>query len=410
MFNAEQIKQIIDNSEEQIHPYAQPIVSVRDKNIRGFEFLSRFILDQQLVAPSPVFAAAEKHNLALELDRSSRKRAFKAFKAIHDSNEHLIMFFNFNTSLIDKTTERYGHLAQTIEFMQIDPGRVVIEILESRAQNTQALLDFVAFYREKGFIIALDDIGSGYSSFERIALIKPDIIKIDRSLVNDIHRHYHKTEIVRSLVSLAHKTGALVVAEGIETENEAVTVLDIGADFLQGFYFARPAPADQPPKADNLTNTAALFLRKRQQYLIYRSEMQQHYSGILRLLTSKLVSVGSQQVNEQLKSLINDYAVIECGYILSSDGMQLGETIAGRPFKNKNRKKIYYPASSGTDHSLKEYYLPLINGARRFFTEPYISSATGQTCVTGSAPFETSDNRSFILCIDFLNLKEKETR
>ena len=87
-------------------------------------------------------------------------------------------------------------------------------------------------------LIALDDMGTGYSNLERIASIKPDIIKLDRSLIQDIDREYHKQELFDFFLKLAHKIGVFVVVEGIETEAEALSCLERGADLVQGFYFA----------------------------------------------------------------------------------------------------------------------------------------------------------------------------
>ncbi len=78
------------------------------------------------------------------------------------------------------------------------------------------------------------------SNLDRISIIKPDILKIDKSLVQSAAGQYHSSEIVKSLVALAHRIGSLVIAEGVETANEAVIALELGVDMLQGYYFAKP--------------------------------------------------------------------------------------------------------------------------------------------------------------------------
>ena len=91
--------------------------------------------------------------------------------------------------------------------------------------------------------MVLDDVGAGHSNLDRIPLFRPDVIKIDRSLITGVDGDFYKQETFKSLVSLSRRIGALVVAEGIETEAEAVTALELGADLLQGFFLGRPSAA-----------------------------------------------------------------------------------------------------------------------------------------------------------------------
>jgi EAL domain-containing protein (putative c-di-GMP-specific phosphodiesterase class I) len=99
---------------------------------------------------------------------------------------------------------------------------------------------FIENQRKQGVLIALDDIGAGFSNLERVAELKPDLIKIDRSLVMGLHQSYHKQEVFSSLVKLAHSLGALLLAEGAESEEETMQALELGADMIQGYYFSRP--------------------------------------------------------------------------------------------------------------------------------------------------------------------------
>jgi len=91
-----------------------------------------------------------------------------------------------------------------------------------------------------GFSVALDDVGTGHSNLERIARIKPDIIKIDRCLIHDLDQERYRYIVVRSLRNLAQSIGALVLAEGLETEGEALAALDLDINLHQGYYYAKP--------------------------------------------------------------------------------------------------------------------------------------------------------------------------
>jgi len=113
-----------------------------------------------------------------------------------------------------------GHLLKQVRQFNLNPNNVAIEIIESRVNDTGALNEFISRHREYGFLFALDDIGSGYSNLDRITITEPDLLKIDRSLISQIDINYHKQEVLKSLVNLARRIGALVVAEGVEREED----------------------------------------------------------------------------------------------------------------------------------------------------------------------------------------------
>ncbi len=121
-------------------------------------------------------------------------------------------------------------------------SQIVLEVTE-RAQLTPGLdLDrTVAALREAGYRVALDDLGEGYAGLSWLVKLVPDVAKLDMSLVRDIHQSRMKRELVSSLVSACHHENTLVVAEGVETAEEARILRVLGCDLMQGYYFARPA-------------------------------------------------------------------------------------------------------------------------------------------------------------------------
>ena len=222
----------------------QPIVSIKKKSVIGFEALSRGVTAQagDLISPKQLYDAAEGEGLTMELDRLCRAKAFESYGATRNDPDRFILTVNLDPSILNEETVGSNHLRSLAESLGMQPGKVLIEIIESRIRDIEALKKFVALYREYGFLIALDDIGTGLSNLDRVSIIKPDILKIDKSLVQDAALHYHSGEIVKSLVSLAHRIGSLVIAEGVETADQAVIALELGVDMLQGFYFAKPGP------------------------------------------------------------------------------------------------------------------------------------------------------------------------
>ena len=121
--------------------------------------------------------------------------------------------------------------------------RVVLEITErSSLDEVRDARRRVAALREMGFRIAVDDLGAGYAGLSSFTLLEPEIVKLDMSLVRDIHVTSTKQKVVRSMTALSKDMGMIVVAEGVETTEERDCLLDLGIDLLQGFLFAKPGP------------------------------------------------------------------------------------------------------------------------------------------------------------------------
>jgi EAL domain-containing protein (putative c-di-GMP-specific phosphodiesterase class I) len=121
---------------------------------------------------------------------------------------------------------------------------VVLEITErSSLDEVKDARRRVAALREMGFRIAVDDLGAGYAGLSSFTLLEPEIVKLDMSLIRDIHITSTKQKVVRSMTALSKDMGMTVVAEGVETQAERDCLVDLGCDLLQGFLFAKPGRA-----------------------------------------------------------------------------------------------------------------------------------------------------------------------
>jgi EAL domain-containing protein (putative c-di-GMP-specific phosphodiesterase class I) len=119
--------------------------------------------------------------------------------------------------------------------------RVVLEITERASlSGIDELPARIRTLRQMGFRIAIDDFGAGYSGLGTFAQLEPEVVKLDISLVAEVHKSPTKQKLIRSMTDLCHELGIQVIAEGIETAEERDSVLSLGCDLLQGFLFARP--------------------------------------------------------------------------------------------------------------------------------------------------------------------------
>jgi diguanylate cyclase (GGDEF)-like protein len=253
--------------------------------------------------------------------------------------------------------------------------------------------------------VALDDVGTGFSNMDRILLVKPNIIKIDASLVKNIHNDFYKQGVFKSLVIMANKIGALVIAEGVETEEEAIQVLRLGGHMIQGYYFSVP---EKISDANTLySNEKIAFLGSRfNQYMgLQYTKEKNKYRELNRLVNESVKRLAGRcraEFDAELREIVTVCRTMECAYILDSAGVQISRTVCSCADMENRRNLIFYSAREGTDHSMEKYYYPLVSAKRkRYTTEPYISLATGNLCVTVSAVFESSEKTKCILCADF---------
>ena len=383
----------------------QPIISMREKIVVGLEALSFGTnpISGERIPPGVLFERGAEEDVLLELDRLCRENALNAFSRIARPSE-LLVWLNIETSILSPEVVGTGRLIESVLRNGLRPDHVVIEIVESAVSDLTALQTFVDRHKAMGFLIALDDVGTGHSSMERIARIKPDIIKIDRFLVRGLEREYYKREAVRSLADLARGIGALVVAEGVETEDEALAVLDLGINIHQGFFYAHPdqAPSDQTNQCRrSMDNLAKHFRRQRVQRFEKRKASFADMGETVRSIAYDLVLLKPKDLDAALKSLIQDQPDLECLYVLDMDGIQVTETICNDQCLSRPTSLLFRPAPKGADLSLKDYFLLVKAGLPQYFSDPYISRASGNLCITVSFPFVSGSQKQYILCADY---------
>lgn len=382
----------------------QPIVSVSRKMVSGLEGLIRGINTdtKEIISPPALFQAARDADVALELDRACRENVVEAFRPIFEQNNSMLLFVNMDASILENSVGS-NYLLKQVMRHGINPGNVVIEISEIKVVGSLALKKFADAYRNYGFKIALDDVGTGSSNMDRILLVKPDIIKVDMSLVRNISTDYYKQGVFKSLVNLSNKIGALVIAEGVETEEEAIEVLRLGSHMIQGYYFS--IPLEFYDEGNILSGNKINSLSKRFNEYMHRQIIEERdknkkLNRIVDGAVKQLTGIPSHFFDEQLSGLLQSNELAECAYVLDEKGFQISDTVCF--YEKEVENLIFFSACRGTDHSMEKYYYPLISAKlRKFVTEPYISLATGNLCITISKSFVNCENQRFILCVDF---------
>jgi len=226
--------------EEQISTYFQPLVSLKDGSVFAYEALSRGPKDTPMENPMMLFSIAEKANLSFELDRLCRRKAIQNAKGLDPSQK---VFVNTYPATMQDPQFKGEALYSLLRDARLKGSNIVFEITEQFAiENYEIFKEQQQYYTERGFELAVDDIGTGYGSLEAIANLKTNYVKIDLSIIRDIHKTPIKQELLKAITGIGRKAGAKIIAEGIETEDELRLLQELDIDFGQGFLFAKPAP------------------------------------------------------------------------------------------------------------------------------------------------------------------------
>ena len=220
----------------------QPILDLRSNRVCGFEALARLNSEQLgLVSPLEFIPIAEQAKLIVPIGRNVFLQAFRFLKKLKEKGFDTINVF-INVSAIQVLAENFtDDLLEMITGMQILPDNIGIEITESVVSvDYQGIYRVLGTLRDSGLHVAIDDFGTGYSSLARERELNVDCLKIDKFFVDKLLTLSPEDAITAGIISMAHRRGHCVVAEGVEHEEQKEYLLRNGCDKIQGFLVARP--------------------------------------------------------------------------------------------------------------------------------------------------------------------------
>ncbi|MGG1676860.1 EAL domain-containing protein [Neobacillus sp. NRS-1170] len=226
-------------SKKDIKLLAQPIIDVATKEIRAWEMLTRGPQGTLLENPMPLFSLARQTGMLYELEMIIIEKVLEQIKTTRCRQD---IFVNCTPLTLGNLRFTRDLKNLMLKYKSISPKQITIEVTES--DSIEGLKNFIyniKVLRLMGFRIAVDDTGAGYSSLNTISEIMPDIIKIDRSVIQNIHLNSLKESMLKGLLLVAREAGSLVVAEGIESEEEASVLTRNKVDLAQGNFYAPPA-------------------------------------------------------------------------------------------------------------------------------------------------------------------------
>lgn len=230
-------------AEADLYSVYQPIVSLADRTVVAHEALLRGVVDGREISGADLFFVAEAAGWTDRLDRIARESAIDgAARWLGDADLHV----NVVPTAIHRPQVCLAGTEHAAHDAGIAASQLVFEVVESHAITDRGhLFSILEHYRSLGWRVALDDVGAGWSSRSLLAAVRPDVVKLDKRLVHELPDDGART-VLRAITGLAHQLGAVVVAEGIETEWLADEVARLGVDLGQGWLLGRPVCPEPP--------------------------------------------------------------------------------------------------------------------------------------------------------------------
>lgn len=371
----------------EISSFLQPIFSLKTSSVVGFEALCRGFKSGEIIYPLELFSKAKKFGKISELEFGCRLSAFYHFDKVKLGNK--ILFLNLGTEFLEDENH-IDTLLNLSDKYKISPKNICLEILESKINDTKKLIKFIKTARYYGYMIAIDDFGQGDSNYERLCYIKPDIIKIDISLIRDIQLNPVKKAVVKHIASLGHSFGALILAEGIEQDQELFSCMDVDVDMFQGFLLSKPKSIDDI-ELSTLDIHFKTFINTN---IINNIQKHINYKNKLSIFKSIFNKIKNDTLDEiTFKKYIEKYDFVQAIYLLGEDGKAMFDTI----YQRNHIKPLFKPAKKGENLSFKDYFIfPKYLKDNIYITNPYISQINGKFCITISGTIN-----QYILCVDF---------
>ncbi|MEY2863056.1 MAG: hypothetical protein RLY58_763 [Pseudomonadota bacterium] len=249
-------------SNDELTVYYQPKIDVKSQHLEGFEALVRWIHPTKgLISPVQFIPLAEETGLISALGEIVLDKSCAQIKAWQEQGFDGI---KVSVNVVAQQLQR-GNFVETVDRIlaahQLNPRWLELEITESSLmddpEKVKAVLNEI---KSRHVTIALDDFGTGYSSLSYLGQYPIDVLKVDRSFVNEVGVSASHEAIVRAILAMGHSLGMVVVAEGVETMVHAEFLRDEGCDLLQGYLISKPLPADQATEfLRNMATTPRLF-------------------------------------------------------------------------------------------------------------------------------------------------------
>jgi EAL domain-containing protein (putative c-di-GMP-specific phosphodiesterase class I) len=385
-------------SKGKIYIEFQPIYSLNTKKVIGIEALARAGDASNVIMPNELFSCYENPSEQVEIFGICLTKALESFRYQQQSES---LYINIDTSLLTPDRRYATELVKKTAQFGIAAENIVLELATTRIRDNYSVMLFVDYCRKNGFLIATDNIDGSPESVSAIAMINPDIIKIDRTVISGIDRDEDRKNAFKAVMAAAGKIGALTIAVGTETVEEVIECILLGADYFQGFYFSKPDKINRifsnevRVKLEEAAHRLNVNIKNNPTAESVRIET---YKRIIYDLVSTLTGIPEENYEDMLRSYLAAHDELECAFMMDQNGFQITSTVMG---KGVESLPGFMPGLLGENHGIKNYFYAVRERIEDpFISGWYTSAATGKRCKTISSKFYDHAGRMIVVSVD----------
>lgn len=385
--------------ELRLSSHFQPIFSLAHRRPVGYEGLIRATdSGGRSVSPHELFSKAPHGEARIVLDRQCRALHVRNFQKFGNPSSWL--FLNVDPQVATEGPRFGSFFAEMLESNDFPAHRVAVELIETPFEDEGRLASAVEYYRKLGCLVVIDDFGAGYSNFDRIWQLKPDIVKIDREMTRRVTVEPLARRMFTGIISVLHEAGALVCVEGIETEGEALCATEANADLLQGNYFAAPAVR---PAAERASKElfGRLFTQFREESAEFRDRRRARLEPYLAAFSDAVLALSLGADRTSAARALLELECTERCYLVAADGSQIGASAESeRSAASRDTRLTPIRPITGTNWQTKPFFRRAIEAPGKIqITRPYLSATGPRLCVTLSYALMLNGTYH-VLCVD----------
>lgn len=318
--------------ESRVRSVFQPIISLRDGSVFGYEALARGPRGSALESPEAIIRQAEAARKLPEIEYLFRYAALKAAQALPLQAK---IFLNVNPNIIQDEKFREGYTAACLRTFNIIPERVYFEITERESIfNMGSFRNIIEHYKGQNYRIGVDDVGAGYSGLNLIADVQPHFIKLDMQLVRDIDKNLTKQAIVKGMCEFAAHTGCFVIAEGVESPEELLKLIELDVGYAQGYLIQRPQEA---PQALDESLKQHILRENKRKNRFFGTRLNDFY---IKNICRPSLTIGEDTIAGQLAAMFDENAALS-GVCVVKEGSPVGVITRSRFFQSLSGKFGY---------------------------------------------------------------------
>ncbi|MGF6596867.1 EAL domain-containing protein (putative c-di-GMP-specific phosphodiesterase class I) [Paraburkholderia sp. GAS448] len=379
----------------------QPVLSITHQRIVGYEALLRATDPAgNPVRPDTLFAQAEAHANAPILDRLSRCLHVANF--VEQKIDTCWLFLNALPQVFETRWPHRAFIDELSAHFGLPHERIVIELVEQPAGDEAAVARTLAATRPRDFLIAIDDFGTGFSNFDRVWRFRPDIVKLDRSLIARAGKREGDETLMTHLIAMLHQAGTLVLAEGVETDDELMILMQADVDFVQGFWFGQPqtsvqaAGAAAPRLIESMWQKYAAYdvANARYQRLGFESFAEAVRAGAMVFAATGDLAQAAEHV----------FRVSEARrvFVLDANGLQQRPSVASHDVVPPPARLAPLFPDTLCNWSRRAYFRHALAAPGRVaMMGPHYSLTEGEDCYTTAIAISGKDGLE-VFCADFL--------